>query len=78
MQTTTLPVTSPPVDLERKTYSIGEFAEMMGISYRHAINLAVADELPGVFRLGRRWLISKEAVDQLLREASHAVKGNAE
>lgn len=64
---------SPPI--ERQTYDLSEFAQIMGISFKHAINLAVADELPGVIRLGRRWLITKEAVDGLLKGTT---KGNAQ
>jgi len=38
----------------RRTYSLYEYADVIGISYRHAADLATEGNLPGAFRLGRR------------------------
>jgi excisionase family DNA binding protein len=55
---------------ERLTYSMKEFAEMMGVSYPHVSELIAEGKVPGVIRLGRRVLILKSAVDQMLKEAA--------
>ena len=52
---------------QRMTYSIVEFAEIMGISRTSAYALAARNELGiPVLKLGRRLMVSKASVDRLL------------
>ncbi|MGH9123590.1 MAG: helix-turn-helix domain-containing protein [Acidimicrobiales bacterium] len=55
----------------RLTFSVPEAAAMLGISRAHAYELVARRELPAV-RLGRRLLVPRRAVDQLLDRASGA------
>lgn len=51
----------------RRTVSIPQFAREWGISLPLAYELARKDELPApVFRLGRRMVISRDALEELL------------
>ena len=54
---------APP---ERRTMSVEEAAIALGIGRTTAYALARAGQLPGVLRFGRRLVISRAAVDQLL------------
>jgi excisionase family DNA binding protein len=58
------PTQSNPI--QRETYTLAEFAALMGLSYGHVYELAREGTLPGVIKLGRRWLVSRYAVDELL------------
>jgi excisionase family DNA binding protein len=60
-------------ETERQTYSLREFADLMGISYPHTVNLVAENKIPGVIRLGRRVLISRVAVDQMLGKPAATV-----
>ncbi|MDP9358104.1 MAG: helix-turn-helix domain-containing protein [Chloroflexota bacterium] len=58
----------PPGRATRQTLSISDLAIMLGIDRSSAYELAKHDRLPvPVFRVGRRLLVSRRAVDQLLR-----------
>ncbi len=50
----------------RLTYSIQEAADQLGIGRSLAYELAQAGTLPGVRRLGRRYVVSKTALDAWL------------
>ena len=54
---------------ERATYDVPRVAKLLGISRTTAYQLAAAGELPGVFRLGRRLLVSRVALERVLSEA---------
>lgn len=53
---------------ERLVYSIPETAEVFGVSANHIYELVARGEIP-VLLLGRRKVIPKRAVDQLLDQA---------
>jgi predicted site-specific integrase-resolvase len=54
-------------DGERATATIPEFARRFGISRSTAYELAKRDALPvAVIRLGRRMVVSREAMERLL------------
>lgn len=44
--------------------TVAEAAEYIGISESHLRNLMTAGEIPGVKRLGRRYVISRPAIDE--------------
>jgi len=50
----------------RLTYSIQEAADLLGIGRSLAYELAQEGTLPGVRRLGRRYVVSKQALDAWL------------
>jgi excisionase family DNA binding protein len=47
----------------RLTYSVEEAADLLGIGRSLAYTLAQEGTLPGVRRLGRRYVVSKTALD---------------
>jgi excisionase family DNA binding protein len=51
---------------ERKTYTIGETAQLLGIGRNQAYDAAKRGDLPGVIRIGKRLLVPKVALDRLL------------
>ncbi len=54
----------------RSTLTIDEVATVLGISRKHAYELAAADRLPvPVIRLGRRLVVSRLALEHVLAEA---------
>jgi excisionase family DNA binding protein len=53
--------------LDRKTYSVDEAAELLGISRNTAFVLARENRLPvPVVRVGKRWLIVRAILDRFL------------
>jgi excisionase family DNA binding protein len=52
--------------LDCKTYSIQEAGELLGIGRSLAYELAQEGTLPGVRRLGRRYVVSRAALDAWL------------
>ena len=53
--------------IERRTLDIPELAQVLGIGLRQAYEAARRDQLPvPVIRIGRRMVVSAEAVEQLL------------
>lgn len=53
--------------VERATYTLGEFAALLGRSYTATHEGAQRGELPVAgFRVGRVWLFPKSEVDRLL------------
>src|ERR1039458_811167 len=50
----------------RLTYSIQEAGDLLGIGRSLAYDLAKEGTLPGVRRLGRRYVVSKQALDAWL------------
>ena len=51
----------------RSTFTIDEAAEVLGISRKHAYELAAADRLPvPVIRLGRRMVVGRLALERAL------------
>ena len=56
----------PPKD--RRVWSVDETAEQLGISRAHAYELIARREIPHL-RLGRRIVVPRKAVDELLDRA---------
>ena len=54
------------VATEPATMTIEEAARLLGVGRQTAYDLANRGELPGALRLGRRWVISRKAVDAWL------------
>jgi excisionase family DNA binding protein len=52
--------------LECRTYTIEQAAQLLGIGRSLAYELAEEGTLPGVKRLGRRYLVSRVALDTWL------------
>jgi len=52
---------------ERQTLTIMEAARMLGIGRQTAYELARRGELPGVRRLGKRFIISKSELEAYLQ-----------
>lgn len=50
----------------RLTVNLEDAARVLGVSRAHIYAAANRGELPGVFRVGRRWLMSKKALDELV------------
>jgi DNA binding domain, excisionase family len=53
--------------MEKKTFSIKEAADYLGISRSLAYKLANDGEIP-VIRLGTRWIIPKQKLDDFLQK----------
>ena len=51
---------------EKKTVSVPKAAEILGISRLSAYKLANKGDLPGVMRLGRRFVVSIAALNRAL------------
>lgn len=67
MQAVSQTTTSKRVDLERATYSLAEFAALLGVSYTQAHERAQAGTLPVTpIRVGRKYLFPRRVVDRLL------------
>jgi excisionase family DNA binding protein len=54
---------------ERKTLTVEEAARVLGIGRQVAYELARIGKLPGVLRLGHRYVISRIALDRYLESA---------
>ena len=48
------------------TLKIEEAAKLLGIARQTAYDLANIGQLPGAIRLGKRWVVSKKALDEVL------------
>jgi len=59
--------TLPP---ERATYTIDEVAEILGIARSSAYRAARAGQIPTI-KIGRRLLVSRDAVTELLTTSLH-------
>jgi excisionase family DNA binding protein len=57
-----------PLVSERRTVSIEEAAREIGIGRSTAYAAAQRRELPGLIRIGRRLLVSREALDRFLAQ----------
>jgi len=56
--------------MEKRTYSIMEAAKILGISKQLAYELARKQELPGIRRLGGKYLVSKVELESYLHKQS--------
>lgn len=54
------------VATEPATMKIEEAARLLGVGRQTAYDLANRGELPGALRLGRRWVISRKALEAWL------------
>ena len=52
--------------IENQTYTVGETAQILGISRQTSYALARSGELPGVRKLGGRFIIVKSELDTYL------------
>lgn len=59
--------------MNRLTYTVPEVAVLLGISRSKAYDLVAEGALPAVQLQGRRRLVPRWAVDELLRPPDHAV-----
>jgi excisionase family DNA binding protein len=50
----------------RLTLNLDELAALLGLSRTYVYARANRGDLPGAFRLGRRWLVSRKSIDSLL------------
>ena len=55
-----------------RTISVGEAGAMLGIGRGLAYELAKRGELPGVLRLGHRYVVSRERIERVLAGDGHA------
>ena len=62
------PNTAPP-DGERLVWTVEEAAHLLGISRAHAYDLVARGDLPSL-RLGRRVVVPKRAIAELIERAS--------
>lgn len=51
---------------EPATMKIEEAARILGISRQTGYDLANVGKLPGAIRLGRRWVVSRRAIEEVL------------
>lgn len=51
---------------EPATIKVEEAAHILGIGRQTAYDLAARGELPGALRLGRRWVVSRKALNAYL------------
>lgn len=56
---------------DRRTVTVEQAARQLGIGRGHAYELARRGELPGVIRLGRRFVVSRAALDRALAGDAH-------
>ena len=54
------------VKTEPATMKVEEAAAILGIGRQTAYDLANIGQLPGAIRLGKRWVVSKQALDEVL------------
>ena len=50
----------------RRVYSPKEVIRLTGLSRNKVYGALASGELPGAFKVGRRWLVSKRALDAIL------------
>lgn len=48
---------------EKRTYSIPESARLIGIGKARAYEMARSGEMPGVLKVGNRYLVSRKVLD---------------
>ena len=51
---------------ELATMKIEEAAQVLGIGRQTAYDLANEGKLPGAIRLGKRWVVSRKALEEVL------------
>lgn len=56
-------------EMERRTLSVSEAARVLGISRAHAYDCVRSGELPSI-TLGRRVVVPRQAIEQLLARGS--------
>ncbi|GAB3621789.1 hypothetical protein GCM10027417_30510 [Glutamicibacter endophyticus] len=49
--------------LEKRTYSIPAVAQILGIGKARAYEMARSGELPGLLKVGNRYLVSRKVLD---------------
>jgi len=62
------------IDDVKQTYTVGEAAEVLGISAAYAYRLARRGELPGAFRVGAKIRVSRAVVDGLVAGGLRAAR----
>ena len=58
---------------EKLVYTVEEAGRLLGIGRSAAYEAARSGEIP-VIRIGRRWLVSKIALDRMLSEAGQSME----
>jgi hypothetical protein len=55
--------------IQRRTISLWpEAGRALGLGKNATYTAAMRGDIPGVFRIGSRWLVAREAFDQALRQ----------
>ena len=54
------------IKTELATMKIEEAAQVLGIGRQTAYDLANEGKLPGAIRLGKRWVVSRKALEEVL------------
>lgn len=54
--------------LDRRTITVGEWAQVFGISRNSAYKAAREGQIPGVIRIGERYVIPRSTVEAMLGE----------
>jgi excisionase family DNA binding protein len=53
----------------RRVYTPKQIIRLTGLSRNKVYGALASGELPGAFRVGKRWLVSKRALDAILNGA---------
>ena len=61
-----------------KDLTLKELAEITGCHPETLRRLARAGNIPGIYRIGRRWMISRPAADKLRKVPEHLVTDTPE
>ena len=56
---------------EKQTFTVEEAAKILGVGRQTAYDLARKGELPGVRRLGRRFIVSKTELEAYVQGSIH-------
>ncbi len=54
--------------MERRTLTVPEVAQMLGLSRNSAYKAAREGQIPGVIRIGERYMVPRSVVEKLLGE----------
>ena len=65
-----------PVIFEPRTYTMKETAALLGIGISLTYELAHRNELPGIRRIGHRWVVVRRVFDDWLAHGSNGANGH--
>jgi excisionase family DNA binding protein len=64
-------------DAGRKTVTVEQACRILGIGRSLGYELAAKGQLPGILRLGRKYVVSRRALDRALDAAGTKQEGDA-